>query len=718
MKDIRPDEFDLEAIIREFASTDEPEEAVSPEEVPAQESAEQAKEAVEEIIQEAEAQLPATEEAAPEDLTDSITPEEIYPLEFDLPQEYFDEPEPAIFEEEGDTIRLDDMDLPKLTDRAEEDSTAPSLEQTQKIDPAEEAVSMEQTQKVPSAEDAEQEPAPAFVLHPQSNPVKELKKQLTAGPERLYYQLSEKGTGKLTAAIFFNLLLSVLCAVVTVLQAFQVVGAAFSRAVIFGQILAMFLSALLGCNQLIKGGADLGKKQFSLNTLLLFSFLICCADGVFALQGLRVPCCAAFCLAMTFSQLATYHRRSIALGRLDTMRKASRLTGVYAAVQEDGKKVFIRSEGKVADYMDTKDTLSTPDKIQSIYALCVFAVSFLLGAATVFLQGIDFSAGVQVWAVSLLVALPAGSFITATRPTAILERRLHKLGTVLCGWQGLQNARGKAEFPVFFQDLFPEGCAKMNGVKFFGELPPEDVVSYAAALMQATESGLAPLFMQLLDNHGGKMLDADDLQAYDHGIGGVVNGLPVLAGSLSFLRQMGVEADESLYISQSICLAVDGSLCGMFAITYDKNRGAAAGLQTLTSYGNLRAAIVAADPMLTGGFLNKKFGVRTKRLSFPDYPTRQDLRNMQPQTDCAALLLTTKPGLAPAAYGVTGARTARTASLLGTIVQIVGGGVGLAMMAVLVVLGALHLITPVNMFLYQLIWLVPGLLLTEWTRVI
>jgi len=28
----------------------------------------------------------------------------------------------------------------------------------------------------------------------------------------------------------------------------------------------------------------------------------------------------------------------------------------------------------------------------------------------------------------------------------------------------------------------------------------------------------------------------------------------------------------------------------------------------------------------------------------------------------------------------------------------------------------LHLLTPVNMLLYQLVWMLPGLMITEWTR--
>ena len=750
MPNTDPEIFDIEDIIREFGSAaeDTPEEPIPEEEsVPAAEEAPVEEAPVEEAPVE---EAPILEELPVEDAplaeeAEDLPGEEEYDMEFALPQEFFAVPEPAIFEDEVDTIRLDnvsqlqtppgDMEqtkaIPSLDELAAEEAPV-DLEATQAFQvsdlEATQAFQMPDTEEVKVADlgktlrievpQQEEEPPKErrFVLHPQSNPIKELKKQLTAGPERLYYQLAEKGTGKLAICVLLNLVVSLLCGTVTALQAFGVVGEPYLRAVIFSQVLSMFVSALLGSFQLIEGAADLFRKRFSLNTLLGFAFLICIADALLAMEQLRVPCCAAFCLAMTFSQLASYHKRTTLSARLDTMRKASFLKGVHTVSQESGRKLFVTGEGQVDDYMKTVYERSLPEKLQSIYAMSILVLSLILGAATLYWK--DVSAGVQVWAVSLLVALPAGSFIAPTRPVALLERRLNKLGTVLCGWHGLKAAAGKADYPLSFGDLFPNGCAKLNGTKFFGSLSPEEVVSCTAALMQATESGLTPLFVSLLETHNGRIYEADDLQAYEHGLGGQVNGVEVLAGSLSFLRQMGVEADESLYISQSICVAIDGELSGMFAITYDKDKSSAAGLHTLTSYAGLRPTIVAADPMLTGSFLRKKFGVSTKRVAFPDYPTRQALRNTQPKEGSKPLALVTKPGLAPLAYSVTAGRSAHTATLLGTIVQMVGGVVGIAMLAVLVFIGALHLVTPVNMFLYQLIWLVPGWLITEWTRAI
>ena len=78
--------------------------------------------------------------------------------------------------------------------------------------------------------------------------------------------------------------------------------------------------------------------------------------------------------------------------------------------------------------------------------------------------------------------------------------------------------------------------------------------------------------------------------------------------------------------------------------------------------------------------------------------------------------LTTRDGLAASAYAVTGARALRSASIAGVTVHLMGGILGLAMLVLLAVLDAGFLLTPMNVLMYQLLWMIPGLLITEWTR--
>ena len=159
-------------------------------------------------------------------------------------------------------------------------------------------------------------------------------------------------------------------------------------------------------------------------------------------------------------------------------------------------------------------------------------------------------------------------------------------------------------------------------------------------------------------------------------ISGGLSLLGVILSGLSTARKH----ENAIRISQAVCVAIDGELCGVFAISYEKTRSATAGLSTLSSYRKLNPMMIAGEFMMSEEFIRKKFSIKSKRLLFPDEQTRRELRMIQP------------------------------------VLHMVGGILGMAVVLVLMLLGAMHLLTPANMFLYQLVWMIPGFLLTEWTR--
>ena len=617
----------------------------------------------------------------------------------------------------GDTIRLEKIpetvgqvrNARPITDEEDEQPVI-FVDETQKAEPYSSEWEPEYEQPI-----AEYVPPRPIVFHPQSR-LRELKRKLVAGPEKKYYELTEIGLGKLQAAIFVCALVVLISAAATAMYAFGWVQADRMRLMVFGQFLAMLISALLGSYQLLEGAADLLRKRFSPNTLLLFTFLLCCVDGVMGLSQQRVPCCAAFSLQVVMSLWSSYQKRNTELGQLDTMRKATHLDGICAEEDYlDGSKGFVRTEGQVEDFMDSYKDTSRYEKVLSVYTLVALCVSVAVGILAGVLHGI--SAGIQVAAVTALAAMPASLFVVQSRPMAVLERRLHAVGAVLCGWKGVEILNGKAVYPLDHQDLFPAGSVKMNGVKFFGNRQPDEIVAYAAALIAMDGGSLEPLFTHLLDSRNGAHYPAEAFHYYENGgIGASVNGEAVLAGTLPFLKEMGVETPEGIRVNQAVCVAIDGELCGLFAVTYEKDRMSAAGISTLSSYRGLKPCLISGDFMLTPEYIRSTFGVNPQKVLYPELAQRQELREKEPPVPAENAALITGEGLAPFAYAVTGARSLKSAVEAGITVHMIGGILGMLMMLVLAIIGATQLLTPVNLFLYELVWLVPGLLITEWTR--
>ena len=610
----------------------------------------------------------------------------------------------------SDTIRLDTVEVEKKATRVR---GAVRIEKDENQEPFSEQWEPEYEQPM-----GEYVPPQPIQFRPRSR-IRELKRKLVAGPEKRYYELAEQGLGKLQLGICLSLLVSLIAASTTVIHAMELVSEQRLKLMVFAQFFVMLVSALLGCHQMIEGVSDVFKKRFTCNTMLVFTFILCCLDGVLGLQQLRVPCCAAFSLAVTMSLWNAYQRQNTEMGQMDALRKAVRLDGVYISSDYYEKKNgLLRKDGELEEFTDHYQKPSVPEKVLCWYALIATLLSLGMGAVAYVMHGDIFEA-VQVTTVCLLAAMPVSAFVTISRPMAVLQRKLHNVGTVLCGWQGVKALSKKAVFPVEYSDLFPVGAARMNGVKFFGSRPTDQVVAYCTALITANGSGLAPLFEQVLTSRNGYHYECQDLQCHENGgLSGQVEGEQVLVGSMSFLKEMGVEIPGGMRVNQAVCVAIEGQLCGLFALTYENTRSADVGMAGLCSRRGANPIMVAGDFLLSKKFLSSRFGVKHKRLHFPDQDTRILLQQKQPDEGQPAAMLVTREGLASYAMGVIGAKALRKACTLGVIVHMLAGILGLAVMALLTLMGRMDLLIPVNLFLYQLVWMIPGLLITEWTRTI
>ncbi len=627
----------------------------------------------------------------------------------------------------GDTVRLDEVaevlrhnqpddtgDTVRFTPVAGEEDEEEILvyepaRQTQKAEPFSEKWEPEYEQPI-----NDYIPPEPIVFRPK-NRLRELKRKLIEGPEKRYYELEELGAGKLQAAIFFSLLVTLASAFATAMYEFEMVGPERIRLMVYVQFLTLLLSALLGSYQLIDGVQSLLKGRFGLNTLLIFSLLACCADSILCLKQLRVPCCSVFCAHVTFSLMGTHQRRSTEQAQMDTMRKAIRLDSLV--LSEDfynGQPGYLRGEGQVEDFMDYYDEASGPEKVLSVYTLVALVLSLGCGILAGVLRGVP--QGLQIFSTALLVSVPVGGHITLSRPAALLQRRLRKHGSVICGWQGVRGLSRTAVFPLTEKDIFPSGSAKLNGVKFYGSRMPDEIIAYAAAVMGADGGTMAPLMTQLLESRSGYHYDVTELQSYPGGIGGIVNDEAVLAGTLTFMQKMGVDMPQGTKVNQAVYVAIDGELAGVFAVTFGKTKSASVGLTTLCAYRRLTPVMLAGDFLMTENFLRTKFGVNTKRMAFPTRAQRAEMAQRQADPETVALALTTRDDLAGFAYAVTGSRALRSSCIAGTVIQLFSGILALLVVVALTVVDAGNLLTPGNILLYELLWLIPTWLITEWTR--
>lgn len=685
-------EFDLEDILQEFQD--------NPEEDP-----ESALDGLGELSFLNEEQ-PAQEAAQPEDTQGDLVanPQELFPPELPpepeaaeaIPDDQKDADTTGTLVDTGevsdDTLRLTDLSELNISEPPQADAA-----------PEEEA-------------DSPKEPEAPARKSPIPFSLKDMKRKLVAGPEKRYYDLTEVGVGKLQIAVLLSLAIFLLSAAACVLHALDLVPANRMKLLIFTQILGMLITGLLGNQLMIDSICLIFKGRFTPSALLTVTFLACCADAVFCLQEQRLPCCAAFSLEMTAALWARLQRRTTEISQMDTLRKAPRL---FSIVKEpdylDKKPAFLRGNGDVDDFMDTYAAVSTPEKVQNIFTFLSLLIS--LGAATLASLRHGASVATLVLANALLAAAPANAFLCLSRPAAVLQKRLHMVGTVLCGWQGIKKLGIKACFPLNDNDLFPKGSTKLNGVKFYSQREPEEIVSYASSVMISAESSMEPLFRHLLTERGCAQLPVEKLQRHDGaGYSAIVEGEVVLVGSMEFLQDCHVSIPEGTSVSQAVYVAVGGELSAVIALSFAKMRSTSAALVSLFGNRRLTPVLVSENFLITPDFIHGKYGINTRRLVCPDAETLAILNTHQADPETDVLALTTRDDLLSSIYAVNGAKALKRSLWLGVIIHLIAGVTGLLVMLALAYLGSTELLTPIHVLLYQLLWFIPGFLVTEWTR--
>ncbi len=671
-------EFDIEDIIREFSekTPEEPALEVEPAEEPAQET------------------VPVA--AASGDT-----------VRIELPRK------PAIKMPEPEQLQPISEEMPAPREEAarpeETASAQPQMPALEEAEPFSEG--WEPEYEAPMGQFAPREPIP----FPQKNRTRQLREKLVAGPEKRFHDLSAMGLGGLGAGLFAQAILFAFASAVTLLMGLDQIGGDLLQPMLFSQFITVLLSGLMGCYRLLGGMGSLLRGKFTTNTLLCATFVACTADAWLCLDAQRTPLSALFCLHMLMAQFAAYHERLTQMGQMDTLRKANELTGVVQ-IQEffDGRPGYGMIDGEPEDFMHHYAAPSAPEKALWRFSLTVLAVGVALALLTA--SRLDTAAGIQVFAAAMLIGLPASAHISMSRPAAIVQRRLHDLGAVLCGWEGIRHAQKNTVYPLRGEDLFPRESIKMNGVKFCGGMDPGWVTVCASALIHANGCSMRHAFEQLPRGRDGLNHTVKELEVVEGGLTGLVSGVPAAVGIAEFVEGMGITIPEEFRVHHGVYTVIDGQLGGVFAVSYTPSKAAVAGLKNLCSWRSMQPVFVSNDFMLTPRFIEDRLGIKVQRVQFPEPGVRTILAGIEPDEERKVLALVTKPGLAAKTYALNSAWTLRSALANGANIHMMGGMIGLMLVALLSFLGAIDLLSPANLLLFTGLWMVPGWLTTEWAR--
>ena len=306
-----------------------------------------------------------------------------------------------------------------------------------------------------------------------------------------------------------------------------------------------------------------------------------------------------------------------------------------------------------------------------------------------------------LWNVSVLLAsadLLAFPLVCAL-PYRRIAARLARSGSAVAGFLGADAIRRSNCVILTDGDIFPPGTVTLGGLKVFGEESGK-VISYAATMAHASESGLSKLFDNLLASDGGFRESVEDVDFYEEGgVSGRIHGETVLFGTAGFMRKNSVDLPRNLTLKTGVFLSVDGTLIAVFAVKYLPAENVDWALHAL-HHSRITPVLAVRDGNITPALLKRKFGTDARAV-YPKLSTRLALSERGGGRPYALLM---REGLMPYAEVVLGSKRLCRSARRGTILSFFASVAATLLAFYLTFVGAYSVLTPCSVLLYTLLW--------------
>jgi len=520
--------------------------------------------------------------------------------------------------------------------------------------------------------------------------------------------------GTLRPRLLISLFLTMISAALLILSQNPIGGLDLTgqvRGLSVAMLALLLVQGLCSAEVLVRGVYQAIRMKFDLLSMLTAAVILTALDAFFAIPHGRAPLCtpAAFLLLMALWGVSLEKQ-----AKWRTLKTVLSMNEPVAAVKVEkvwnGLDGIFRREGDLQHFTAMLETPDAAQRSMKIYAPAALCLTFVMALYSAIRGGGNF---IWAWTVLLMASLPAGGFLACWRPFAVMAKRLHREGAAVCGWKGARILSGECGLIICDEDLFPKKNITVNGMKMYSDIPARIVVGYATAVIQAAGSGLLPLFEEMMKTENGRRFTVDTFRHYEGGgLGGEIRGDVVLLGSLGFMRLMGIRVPEGTRVQSAVYVSVNGELAGLFALTYGQSSMSGSGLQNVVHSTGLTPVLATRDFMITPALVKKRYKVSADRLEFPMVAERARLSDPEAGAAGQQGALMSRGNFASFAAAVTGGRLLRRTVHWAVVISVLSGLIGMLLMLLLTYLNAADAASAGNLFLYQLLWQLPFMILT------
>lgn len=527
-----------------------------------------------------------------------------------------------------------------------------------------------------------------------------------------------RGLSAMRLRVFLLFLLSILSGVLLLLPKFG--GADGIEIAYVHQIWIsmglLLLSMLVAIDIFWIGFARLFRWKPGIDTLLAITCLVSLGDA-YVLSVLQnregqLPYCGIQVIALFFQLMGAYQKRK---GERLACRTAALGKEPYLITADEakwnGQDAFCKRSGNPDGF---GSQMQMDDGAQQMFKR--IAPLLLLSCVLLSLLSLvqDYDAALFLWRLTAMLsaACGLGASLCYGRTFFKLTQRLAESGAALAGWAGAAQCGRNTRILLTDTDLFPPGHVELNGIKLMGQHSMEKVVGYTATLIRDSGSGLTKLFHNLLRVRGAIFRHAENISYHEGGgLSARIRNDEVFVGSAAFMKVMEVPLPDGLNVKHAVFCAIDGELAGIFALNYVLPDGLFAAMAALFKE-KISPVLATRDFNLIPATL-RRFRLAADRMDFPPIERRRALSDPEQEHNEILTAVLCREGITPFSEAVVGAKRLRRTTRSAAVLTCIGSFLGVMLTAYLTTVHAFSSISPLNLLLFLLMWMIPVWLLTD-----
>ncbi len=370
----------------------------------------------------------------------------------------------------------------------------------------------------------------------------------------------------------------------------------------------------------------------------------------------------------------------------------------------------------VSNFVSTAKAPSPFNEIYKIIIPLVLFISIIFAVVSNIMAGTPtFGRTLDNFALALMFSTPIASFFTVSLPFFSGVLKLSRRGCTVIGETSLDACSSTSVLSFKDTDVFHEKGIKVTSVKTYGQTRIDTAILTAARVFNITGGPLKAVFNRSILDAGSSGSSENDevMQILNNSILSIIDGKKVLVGNREAMLGQGHECPEDgvdeMFINSGgriMYMTIDEEIAAKFYIKYALGKNFKAILDSFYNIG-ICMAIKSCDPNLDTDFITKllrdeNYPIIVVKLENMDTTTLEKVSDKKPS---GILSNTSIPNMLRSFLWCDKCRRIISLNHLAKYVSILLSVIFLA--ACLFNADAHEKITPVVVFIYQLIWMIP-----------